>query len=152
MATSVEHLITSTNARTDAPTTLHGPGVSDIPLPCEDDDDVVEDLLMAHRAELRIAQRTGLYRDHAVERYPIPRTQYGFLAVALLRALEDCDYPERVKWLEDYKRIQSGVDAALFMTEAKLKARYGIDMKKLVRKGNELRSNRRSILQRLNLR
>jgi hypothetical protein len=67
---------------------------------------------------LRIARRTGIYRDRTIDKFPIPRAQYGFLAVALMRALENTEYPDRVAWIEDFKRIRNGVDAALFMTEA----------------------------------
>ena len=117
-ANSVGSLVALENARTDAPTTLNPPATSDIPLPCEQDDETVQDRLTAQRAELRIAQRAGAYRDRAVEEYPIPRTQNGFLAVALLRALGNAEYPERVQWIKDYNRIKNEIDAALFMTEA----------------------------------
>src|SRR3982750_626681 len=57
------------------------------------------------------------YRDRQLERYPLTRTQIGFLQVALLKALQTAEYPERVQWIEDYKAVETGVDAALFMTE-----------------------------------
>jgi phospholipase C len=150
-ANTVGHLMSLPVARTDAPTSLNPPAKSDIPLPCEQDDETLQDLLMAQRAELRIAQRDRVYRDRAVETYSIPRTQYGFLAVALLRALDNTQYPERMQWMEDYRRIENGIDAALFMTEAKLKARYGLDMKKLSREGKEETRRRGSILERLKI-
>jgi phospholipase C len=151
-ANDVRHLLGLQNPRTDAPVTLHAPATSDIPLSCEDDDETIEDLLMEQRAELRIARRTGVYRDRRVEAFPIPRAQYGFLAVALLRAIENTEYPDRVAWIEDFKRVRNGVDAALFMTEAKLKVRYGMDMKKLAREGKEAVDSRGTILEKLDVR
>jgi hypothetical protein len=145
-------LVALENARTDAPTTLTSPAASDIPLACEQDDETVQDRLMAQRAELRIAQRAGAFRERSVEEYPIPRVQNGFLAVALLRALENTEYPDRAQWIEDHSQIKNGVDAALFMTEAELKVRYGMDMKKLDRDARDAIARRGSILERLNLR
>ena len=151
-ANDVRHLLGLQNPRADAPVTLHAPATSDNPLSCEDDDETIEDLLMEQRAELRIARRTGVYRDRRVEAFPIPRAQYGFLAVALLRAIENTEYPDRVAWIEDFKRIRNAVDAALFMTEAKLKVRYGMDMKKLAREGKEAVDSRGTILEKLDVR
>jgi hypothetical protein len=144
-------LVALENARTDAPITLMTPAVSDIPLSCEQDDEIVRDRLIGRRAELRIAQRAGVFQKHTVEEYAIPRVQHGFLAVALLRVLANADYPERARWVEDYKSIQNGIDAALFMTEARLKTHYGMDMKKLRREGEEEVARRGTILERLNL-
>jgi phospholipase C len=101
---------------------------------------------------LRIARRTGIYRDRTIDKFPIPRAQYGFLAVALMRALENTEYPDRVAWIEDFKRIRNGVDAALFMTEAKLKVRYSMGMKKLARKGKETVESRGTVLEKLDIR
>jgi hypothetical protein len=53
--------------------------------------------------------------------------------IALLRVLDGAEYPDRVQWIEDLKAIRTGVDAAIFMAEAKLKLQYGLDMKKLMR-------------------
>jgi hypothetical protein len=151
-ANDVRHLLALQNPRTDAPLTLDPPAVSSIPLPCEDDDETIEDLLMKQRAELRVARRTGVYRDRAVEQFPIPRTQYSFLAVALLRAIENTEYPDRVAWIEEFKRIKNGVDAAQFMTEAKLKVRYGMDMKKFEREGKEAVDIRGTVFEKLGVR
>ena len=151
-ANDVRHLLGLQNPRTDAPLTLHAPATSDIPLSCEEDNETIEDLLMEQRAELRIARRTGVYRDRRVDAFPIPRAQYGFLAVALLRAIENTEYPDRVAWIEDFKRVRNGVDAALFMTEARLKVRYGMDMKKLAREGKEAVDSRGTILEKLDVR
>jgi hypothetical protein len=107
---------------------------------------------MMRRAELRIAQGTGRYRERAVEQYPIPRSQYGFLAVALRRALERAEYPERIQWVQDFRAIKNGVDAALFITEVKLKVRYGMDMKRLKREAKEELESRDTLLDRLNIR
>ncbi len=150
-ANGVGPLVALDIPRTDAPTALNPPATSDIPLSCEPVDDTQPDRLMARRAELRIAQNEGVYREREVHEYPIPRTQYGFLAVALLRALEDAAYPDRLQWMEDHRQIKNGIDAALFMTEAKLKVGYGMDLKKLERKAKEKLARKGTILERLNL-
>jgi phospholipase C len=95
-ANDVRHLLALQDPRTDAPSTLKVPATSDIPLSCEEDLETIEDLLIERRAELRIARRTGIYRDRTIDKFPIPRAQYGFLAVALMRALENTEYPDRV--------------------------------------------------------
>lgn len=152
-AQDLRHLIALQDARTDTPAALTAAANVDpqLALSCEEDDETTQDRLMAQRAELRIAQRTGIYRDRRAEAYGIPATQYGFLAVALRRALENAEYPDRKQWIEDFNKINNGVDAALFMTEAKLKARYGIDMKKVVRQGTEQKDNEGTPVARLNL-
>lgn len=151
-ANDVLHLMPLDNPRTDAPTTLNPVAISDIPLPCEQDDETEQDRLMAQRAELRIAQRALAYRERRVEEYPVPRTQIAFLAVALLRVLDDAEYPDRLQWIEDHKQIKNGVDAALFMTEAKLKVKFRVDVKKLARKAQEKTEDRGSVLERFNIR
>jgi len=150
-ANDVRHLVTLEDVRTDAPTTLRPPAVSDIPLFCEPDIEATPDVLLMQRSELRIARQGGVYRDRAVEEYPIPRVEYGFLAVALLRVLENTEYPDRIQWIADYNGIKNGIDAAIFMAEAKLKVKYGMDMKKLSRQGREETGSRGSILKRFNI-
>ena len=39
-------------------------------------------------------------------------------------------YPERERWIDQYKAIQTGVDASLFLTEAKLQISHDIDFKR----------------------
>lgn len=151
-ANDVLHLMALDTPRTDAPTTLNPTAISDIPLPCESDDETEQDRLMAQRAELRMAQRAFAYRGLKVEAYPIPRTQVAFLAVALLRVLDDAEYPDRMQWIEDHKQIKNGIDAALFMTEAKLKVKFGVDVKKLARKAQEKIEDRGTVLERFNIR
>jgi hypothetical protein len=136
MANDFLSLVSMNSPRTDAPTTL--PSVNqDIPqLPCEIDDDFA-DRLIAKRAELRLARQEGTYREYPVDRFRVTSKQIGFLHVALLRAVQDTEYPDRMAWIESYKQIETGVDAAIFMTEAKLKVRHAIDFKKIMRQSNE---------------
>jgi len=136
-ATDFLRLLPLTSPRTDAPATLPPAAVNPNPLPCEEDEDVAEseDGLLLRRSELRIAKRAGIYRDREVSRYPLTRTQIGFLQVALLKVLQTAEYPERTEWIQNYVAIENGVDAALFMTESKLRLRYGMDIKKTSREG-----------------
>jgi phospholipase C len=145
-ANDVLHLLPLATPRTNTPTTLPPVAINPHPLTCEEDDDETEDGLLIRRSELRIAKRAGSYRDRDVGAYPMTRTQIGFLQVALLRVLQTSEYPERTQWIEDYKGIVTGIDAALFMAEAKLKVRFGMDLKKLRREGTlEARQIKRRI-------
>jgi phospholipase C len=130
------HLLSLDSPRTDTPTTLPDPAVNLKPLPCEEDDEDSEDALIAQRSELRIAQRSGRYRERRTEDIELTSTQIGFVQVALLKALQTTVPPERELWIEQYKAISTGVDAALFMTEARLKLRHGIDFKRFERADN----------------
>jgi len=134
------HLLSLEAPREDAPLTLPDPAVNPDPLDCEEDD---EDTLLARRSELRIAQRTGRYRERDVARFRPTSTQIGFTQVALLKVLQTASYPERERWIEQYKAIATGVDAALFVTEARLKVRFGIDLKRFDRVDNPDRRVRR---------
>ncbi|HEY5748742.1 MAG TPA: alkaline phosphatase family protein [Chryseolinea sp.] len=125
------HLFSSTLPRTDAPTTLPEAAVNPNPLPCDDDDET-EDTLLLKRSELRIARKSGRYKDRRVDEFTPTSSQVGFAQVALLKILQTATYPERVEWIEQYKEIRTGVDAGIFMTEAKLKLKYAIDLKKAV--------------------
>jgi phospholipase C len=129
------HLLSLETPRTDAPATLPGAAPNPDPLPCEEDDESA-DTLLAKRSELRIAQRSGRFRERRVTDFPLTSTQVGFVQVALLKALQTAPYPERQEWIDQFTTIATGVDAALFMTEAKLKLRYGIDMKRFDRADN----------------
>ena len=146
-AADILHLLSLPVARTDAPTTLPPVAVNPHPLPCEEDEDIdeSEDGLLLRRSELRIARRAGVYRGREIGGYRLTRTQIGFLQVALLKVLQTAEYPERVQWIADYMAIENGVDAALFMTEAKLRVRHGLDVKKASREGrSEIRRTRKA--------
>jgi hypothetical protein len=129
--------------RSDTPTTLNDPAANPNPLPCEEDDALIEDQLVARRSELRIAQRSGRYNEEPVEAFRPTASQIGFAQVALLRILTTARYPERQQWVDQYKAISNGIDAALFMAEARLKLQYGIDFKRFDRSGNPGKKARR---------
>jgi phospholipase C len=140
------HLLSLPTPRTDAPATLPPVAINPHPLACEEDDEQTEDGLLLRRSELRIAKRLGAYRDREVGTYRLTRTQIGFLQVALLKVLQNAEHPERAQWIEDYKAINTGIDAAIFMAEAKLKVRHGVDVKKAIREGRqEARRTRRGL-------
>jgi phospholipase C len=85
---------------------------------------------------LRIAQRTGRYNEQPVETLQPSPNQIGFAQIALMRILLTARYPERAQWIEQFKAISNGIDAGLFLTEARLKLRYGIDFKRFDRPDN----------------
>lgn len=132
-------LISLDRPRTDTPTTLPPPAVPVPPLSCEGDDET-EDQLLYKRAELRIARERGTYRDRNVNQFKLTSTQVGFAQVALLKVLQDVKYPEIIAWIKDFKKIETGIDAAIFMTEAKLKLRHSIDFKKTMRESRRRRT------------
>jgi len=144
-ANDVLHLLSLTVPRTDAPVTLYAAAIPSPPLSCEGDDASTQERLLIQRSELRIARRTGTYRDRRVTEHSVPRSQVPFLGIALRRALDGAEYPDRVQWLADFNAIRTGVDAALFLTEAKLKVQHGLDMKKVTREAErELSRSQRS--------
>jgi hypothetical protein len=83
---------------------------------------------LRERSELREAQKTCRFRERPVHEYETS-TQVGFTQVALLRVLQTAQHPEREQWIAQYRAIDNGVDAALFMTDAKLKVQHGIELK-----------------------
>ena len=70
--------------------------------------------------------------------FPLTRSQVGFLQVALLKVLQTAKYPERQAWIDDYKRVQTGIDAAIYMAEARLYLRHGIDVKRVEIEGQRV--------------
>ena len=136
-ANDVLHLLSLSAPRTDAPTSLKAVVAPDPPLSCEEDDATAQERLLMRRSELRIAQHAQLYRGRRVQEYPVPRSQIPFLGIALRLAIEGAEYPDLVQWKRDFDEIRTGVDAAIFMTEAKLKVEHGIDMKKVTRESQE---------------
>jgi hypothetical protein len=126
-------LLSLDTPRSDAPLVL--PPVNDDPptLGCEDEDDETGVILRTRLAEMKAARVDGVYRRRQVREAPVDRSQIGFIQIALLRVLQDAAYPDRQQWIEDYRRIRNNLDAAIFMTEAKLKLRYGADVKKEAR-------------------
>jgi phospholipase C len=132
-ANDFRHLLSLETPRTDAPLTLPDPAVNPNPLQCGEDD---EDTLLARRSELRIAQRTGVYRERATADFEPTSTQIGFTQVALLKVLQTAEHPERQEWVDQYKAMSTAVDHALFMTEARLKVEHGIDLKRFDRADN----------------
>jgi hypothetical protein len=134
-ANDLLHLLSLPEPRTDAPTTLPGPARNPNPLRCDDEGESAEDLLRKH-AELRVAQKTGRFRERSTREFEATSTQVGFTQVALLKVLQTARPPEREEWIAQYVAIETGVDAALFMTDAKLKIRHGIDLKVFNRADN----------------
>jgi phospholipase C len=127
-ANDLLHLLSADAPRTDAPATLPSPAQSPNPLPCDDEGESADELLRK-RSELREAQKRGRFRDRPVHAYELTSTQVGFTQVALLKVLQTAEHPEREQWVAQYAGINTGVDAALFMTDAKLKIQHGIDLK-----------------------
>jgi hypothetical protein len=129
------HLFSLDAPRTDAPTTTPEPldGVID----CDDGLAETVEGLLALRSELIQARTTDVYRNRKTKQYEVGPMQRGFMFVALLKMLHSSEYPERKQWLKDFKVIETGIDAALFMTEAKLKLKYAIDMKKALRESRK---------------
>ncbi|MGC1965630.1 MAG: alkaline phosphatase family protein, partial [Candidatus Acidiferrales bacterium] len=150
-ANDLQNLLSLETARTDAPTTLNSPATPNFPLSCDGDRKMSEDYLALSVEELRIAKRTGRYKDRAAKDYPIPKNQFGFLAIALSRVLETAEYPDRQAWIDEFKNIKDGVDASLFMVEARLKVKYGVDVKKNAREAAIALRNRNRVLRHLNL-
>jgi phospholipase C len=144
-ASDVLKLLSLSEPRTDTPATLVSPAQPKPPLACEADDESTQERLLAQRSELIIAKRTGMYRDRPVQQYSIPPSHVPFLGIALRRALDGTAYEDRVQWLADFQAIRTGVDASTFMTEAKLKVKYGIDMKKVTREAEQSISRTRQV-------
>jgi hypothetical protein len=132
-ASDVRSLLSLSAPRTDTPATLVSPAQPKPPLACEADDESTQERLLAQRSDLLIAKRAGMYRDRPLQDFSIPPSQVPFLGMALRRALDGTAYADRKQWLADFQAIRTGVDAATFMIEAKLKVRHGIDMKKVTR-------------------
>ena len=129
------HLISSTT-RKDAPATLPAPAVNPHPLPCKDDS---ADSLIAKRSELRMAREEGFFKGARTSEIKLTPSQIGFLQVALFKVLQGAEYADKIQWIADYKKVGNGLDAAIFMIEAKLKAKYSIDFKKIMRESKPAR-------------
>jgi phospholipase C len=134
VAHDVRHLLSLATPRTDAPAILPPVAVNPNPLDCDDEDDSVV-ILRARLSELKSARVSGAYESEKAAAAPVEKARSGFLQVALLRVLQDAEYPDRQQWIESYRRITSNIDAATFMTEAKLKLRHRVDVKKEARLG-----------------
>jgi len=137
------HLFSLDGPRTDAPSILPEPmdGIID----CDDEQRETAEGLLAVRSELVQAKAAGVYRDRKTEEYKVGPMQRGFMFVALLKMLQTSEYPERKQWMDDFKKIKTGIDAALFMTEAKLKLSQAVDIKKCLRESRKRKvGNRRA--------
>lgn len=129
LANDFIHLFSLDSPRTDTPTILPDAATNPNPLDCEEDDET-EDGLLLKRSELKISKKEGIYKERRINDYKITPSQVGFIQIALLKVLQTAEYPERIQWIEQYKEINTGIDAAIFMTEAKLKVKFSIDLKK----------------------
>jgi phospholipase C len=129
-----------TTARANAPTQLPPIATVRPPLDCGKNADESKDTLLLKRSRLRLARAEGQVEGRKNEEFPLRKSQVGFLQIALLKALQTAEGLDRKQWIEDYKAIRNGVDAALFMSEAKLKVIHGIDVKRNEREAaNELK-------------
>jgi hypothetical protein len=69
--------------------------------------------------------------------------QFGKTASVAYGRIDTSEYPERDQWLEDFQNIQTGIDVALFMTEAKLKLKHAVDLKKCLRESRKIEARER---------
>ena len=129
------HLFSLDTVRTDTPSIL--PDVAESGFTGCDDEEETVDALIARRSEFMKAKKSGKYIDRSVKEIKVAHTQVGFSYIALLKVLSIAKYPDRNTWIEEFKKIETGVDAALFMTEAKLMLRHSIDFKKIMRESNK---------------
>jgi hypothetical protein len=131
-ANDFRHLLSLSRPRSDTPALLKPVAVNPHPLPCDDEDDSVV-VLRTKLAAMEEGRDRGVFRDRRVEEAPVEKSRIGFLQIALLRVLQTADYPDREEWIDDYRRIRTKLDAAVFMTQAKLMVRHGVDVKKEIR-------------------
>lgn len=124
------HLFSLDTPRTDTPTTL--PNAANSGFTCEDDAESAEDLIQK-RSEFLSGKKRGNERYNRLVESAITPMQTGFAHVALLKLLQASEYPEREAWKEEFKNLKSELDVAVFLTEAKLKIRHNIDIKKMLR-------------------
>jgi len=130
------HLFSLPTARTDAPVTLPDAAISGHK--CSDDEkDESKEKLLATRSELIKAKANGVYRAQALTHAKPTDAQFNFAHVALRKVLGRSEYPERKKWIEEFKNVKTQVDAAIFMTEAKLKIKHAVDVKKMMRESDK---------------
>jgi phospholipase C len=132
-AADTAHLLSLAAPRTDTPLTLPEPAHNPTPIGCSDEAES-EDMLLRRRSELRLAQATGAEgrRDTSarVDETVPSSTQLGFAQVALMRVLQTAKPPERERWIQQFKAIETRTDAELFIVEAKLQVRYDVDLKR----------------------
>ncbi len=134
-------LLSLETPRLDTSARLPNPAVNPNPLDC---DDVVETVFQTLEkwSALNTAMATDSFGERRARDFPIKRSQIGFLQVALLRILADAEEPERSKWIEEYNKVETGVDAAALIEGAKLKLRHGIDVKRFEREDKRMMRER----------
>lgn len=129
-AADLLHLISLDAPRGDAPTTLPEPARNPTPLGCPDEPES-EDELLRRRSELRLRQSRPRPSDEIEGTEPVAgSTNLGFAQIALMKVLQTAQYPERKRWMEQFKAIETRTDAQLFMVEAKLQVLHDIDFKR----------------------
>jgi phospholipase C len=119
------HLLSLGTPRPGTPTTLHEPATNPHPLTCEEDDDL--ESLRQQRSDLMTAREEGIHADERIPPLAATSTQIGFTQVALLRVLNNVQQPDRDHWIKRYKAIESSIEAAIFMIDAKIKLQHDID-------------------------
>jgi phospholipase C len=122
-ANNLLHLFALEIPRTDTPPTLPNPVHSAAALRMAAEPEETAVFLQTELATL------NLMKPALTEAGPdklASHSQIGFAFVALLKVLSQVDEPEQQKWKDEFKNIHSWMDAARFMTKAKLKIYYGI--------------------------
>jgi phospholipase C len=114
------HLFTLDTPRKDAPETLPEPPESGLDCGEEGNGDTLEGLNVSKK-EFLDAIKTGEFRGRPVEDIKISRSQTGFNFSALMKVLQNARPHERRKWTENLGKLKTGVDAALFQIESRLK-------------------------------
>ncbi len=143
-AADLLHLLSLDTPRTDTPTTLPEPATNPNPIGCSDEPETEDDLLL-RRSELRLAASDRRRHEEGDGPAAVPgSTQLGFAQVALMKVLQTAEYPERVRWIEQFKAIETRTDAELFIVEAKLQVRHDIDFKRPRRTDPPRRRSKRS--------
>lgn len=111
---------------------LPSPARNPNPLDCEGFFETVYQT-MEKWSVLSLAQANSEFQGRSTRDFPVKRSQMGFLQVAMLKVLADVEAPERAQWIEEYKKVETGIDAAVLVEAAKLKLRHGIDVMRFKR-------------------
>lgn len=128
------HLLSLETPRKDAPTILPDPAVSGCNVCGDDEVKSSQSALMQQRQELISAKKIGIYRDRQVSvDAKASNMQRGFAYIGLLKVLMTAKYPEREKWKEAFKKINTKLDVAQFLVEAKLQINFKVDVHRMER-------------------
>ncbi len=119
------HLFSLDEARGDTPETL--PDIVDSGLECKDGELTEQDLIKI-REDLHKVRNIKRLMQQDKDSYALTDAELGFAWAALIKVAQKLKYKDKKRWIKEFQKIQTNLDAVQFRVDVQIKLKYNKDL------------------------